>query len=302
MKGLPLALALLAAAAGCRPPESGPVLARVNGEAVVQAHVDAERAWAQPWAPADAELLEDLIDQALILQVARREGISLDGAARREAEALALGGTDKALLLAQLEAAGHSYADWARRIHRAALIDDVVRRQVRNRLQLDPQEVQDHYWEQLPSYRTPERRALRQIFTRGRSEAHKARNELELGEPFEQVAARRGQGPEAADGGALGPLSLRSLPKELAKAAAALKPGQRSPIIASPWGWHILYLEARVPGASQTLEQAAPHVRERLLRQKELPAYQAWLARLREQAAIERLVSYPTPKKGRPRP
>lgn len=290
----------------CRRGPQGPVLALVNGEPISAADLDSERAWLQPHPPADPDLLEDLIDQALILQDARRQGISLDGQDRRNAEAVALAGTDKVLLLKSLEAQGQRYEDWVRRVHRAALMDEVVRRQVRTRLELSPQEVQDHYWENLPSYRDRERKTLRQIFTRSRAAAEKALRELELGEPFDQVAARRGEGPEAPAGGLLGDLSSRNMPKPLAEALKGLKPGQRSKIVRSPWGWHIVLLERKTPGHSATLEEASPEARALLLARKEQPAYQAWLARLREQAKIERtappLAAVPTPTKGTKKP
>lgn len=302
MKLVLLSLGLLTLA--CRPQPNGPVLAVVNGQPISAGQLEAERALLQPLAPADADLLEDLIDQALILQVARREGLTLDAQDRRNAEDLALAGTDPALLKASLESQGLDYQRWSRRVHRAALIDEVVRRQVRRRLNVSTQEVQDHYWENLPSYRSVDKRVLRQVFTTSRAAADKARRELELGEPFAEVARRHGRGPEAANGGELGAWVLRSLPKVLAQAAASLKPGRYSAPLQSPWGWHILYLEARLPGAGDSLERSAPQVRARLLREKEQSEYRAWLARLRAQAVIERSGG-PSPSstlKGSPQP
>jgi parvulin-like peptidyl-prolyl isomerase len=301
----PAAWALLGLLAlGCRPAGQADALALVNGEAVSRAQLEEERAFLMPLPPDDEDLLEDLIDQALILQVARREGLRLNEQARLDAEARARAGTDLDALKASLGSRGLDYHRWARRIHRAALIEEVVRQQVRLRINVSPQEVQDRYWEQLPRFRSPDRRVLRQIYTRSRSSADKALRELELGEPFAEVARRRGEGPEAAEGGALGAWALRSLPKDLAQGAASLKPGGHSKPLQSPWGWHILHLEARLPGGSDSLEQAAPVVRARLLREKEQPEYRAWLARLRQQAAIERrpwLEPEPTPK-GSPSP
>jgi parvulin-like peptidyl-prolyl isomerase len=289
------AAALLFLAAGCAQELSGPVLVTVNGEPIRDADLGAERAFLQPLAPPDADLLEDLIDQALLRQEAKRLGISLDAQARRDAEDQARGGTDPELLKASLQAQGLRYEQWVLRVQHAALIEELVRREVRANLELSPQEVQDYYWEHIPNYRSGAKRVLRQIFTRHRAAAEKARGELELGEPFADVAQRRGEGPEADRGGLLGPLSLKSLPKALAEGAARLKPGQYSPILLSPWGCHILYLESELPGRSDSLEAAAPLARAEILEAKEQVAYQAYLARLRGQAQIERRLPSPTP-------
>lgn len=306
MRGGPKAAAgLLWLALGCSPlPGPQGVLAVVNGEAVTLAQLESERALLGPWAPPDEDLLEDLIDQALILQAGRRAAIRLELQELRQAELNAAGAADLDAVRDVLEAQGLDYQAWSRRVRRAALIDEVVRRQVRRHVEVGPQEVQDHYWENLPRYRRLERRVLRQVFTRSRSEADKAHAELALGEPFDAVARRRGQGPEAAQGGLLGAQALRSLPRPLADAAAKLKPGRHSAPVASPWGWHILKVEAVLPAEAGSLEQAAPLVRARLLGAKEQPAYHAWLARLREQAQIERRpLPGPTPNaEGSPDP
>lgn len=297
-------LLLLVLVPACSRAPRSPVLVRVNGEAVTRAQLDAERMFLGPSAPDDADLLEDLIDQTLILQEGRLRGVQLDAAARREAEERARGGTDAALLEASLKARGLDPLAWRERIHRAALIEAVLRREVRAHVRISPQELQDHYWENLPRYRYPERQVLRQIFTRRKADAEKALRELELGGDFAEVARRRGEGPEAAAGGLLDALALRQLPADLARAVAKLKPGMRTALLASPWGWHILRLERRLPALNKSLEQALPQAQAALLVDKEQDLYRAWLAGLRERARIERVqapASGPRPEASLPR-
>ena len=83
-----------------------------------------------------------------------------------------------------------------------------------------------------------------------------------------------------------------------------LKPQQVSPLVKSPWGWHLLYVDALDQAEGQSLDQAAPKAQARLVREKEQVLFQLWLGRLRDQAKIERLVNLLTPtvpaKTGRP--
>jgi parvulin-like peptidyl-prolyl isomerase len=186
---------------------------------------------------------------------------------------------------------GVSLKEWHDRLAEAALADEVVRHAVRSNVDIGRQEIQDYYWEHLPLFRHSDRKVLRQIFTKTRAEGEAALREVQLGEPFPAVAARRGQGPEAAQGGLLGPLSKAQLPKPLADAAQKLKAKQVSPLVRSPWGWHLLYVEALDPAEGDSLDQATPKAQARLLRDKEQLLYQLWLGRLREQAKIEHLAA-----------
>jgi parvulin-like peptidyl-prolyl isomerase len=209
------------------------------------------------------------------------------------AEGLARDGTDDATLAQSLAERGVDVKEWRERLAQAALADEVVRYAVRNSVEIGHQEIQDYYWEHLPAFRHGDRKVLRQIFTKTRAEGEVALKEIELGEAFASVAKRRSQGPEAAEGGLLGPLSKAQLPKSLAEAAQKLRAKQVSPLVHSPWGWHLLYVEALDPAEGDSLEQAAPRARLHLLRDKEQLLFQLWLGRLREQAKIERVGPVP---------
>lgn len=282
----------LALGACAHPPQEAP-LVTVNGQPITLSQVRQEQAFLGRGGGTAQDVLDALVDQALILQEGRRLGVKLGGDDLQSAESLALAGTDPALFKEALQARGLDYGAWRRRLAQAALADAVVQVAVRSQLEVGRQEIQDHYWEHITAYRSPAKRVLRQIYTRTRSQAEAAERELDLGEPFAEVAQARGQGPEAKDGGLLGPESKGSLPKSLAKAAAALKPGERSRIVASHWGYHILECDAIEPATSMSLEAAAPLAHATLLREKEQLQYRLWLARLRESADIKEINPLP---------
>jgi len=286
-------LALALGCVGCRPAAQEAPLVTVNGEPITASQLRLEQAFLGDAGVRPEDALDSLIDQALILQEAKRLGLRLSDDDLRNAEALALAGTDPGLLEASLKAQGLSLKQWRERLARAALADAAVQADVRSHLEVGRQEIQDHYWEHITAYRSPARRVLRQIYTRRRSEAESAERQLDLGEPFADVAKKMGQGPEAANGGLLGPEAASELPKSLGRAVAELKPGQRSKILASHWGYHLLLCESLQPAVSLSLDQAAPKAQATLLRDKERDLYRAWLARLRESAVIERLSPWP---------
>ena len=281
-----LAACLMMALAACAPrPAEAPLLS-VNGEPITPSQLKREQAFLGEAGGTAQEVLDALVDQALVLQEGRRLGVRLSADDLRSAEALALAGTDPALFKASLQERGLSYDDWRRRMAQAALAEQAVQVAVRSHLEVGRQEIQDHYWENITAYRSPVKRVLRQLFTRTRGQAEAAERELELGEPFAAVAQARGQGPEAAAGGLLGPVAVANLPNVLAKAAAELKPGGRSRILASHWGYHLLACDALEAAQSLSLEAASPRAHARLLKEKEQDQYRLWLARLREAAVI----------------
>jgi parvulin-like peptidyl-prolyl isomerase len=285
---------LLALGSGaCRQAGLGPVLLKVNGEPISLAQWRLEKAFLGPAAGTGADVLDSLVDQALVLQEGRRLGVRLSGDDLKAAEALALAGTDRTEFKASLQARGIGYDEWRQRLAQAALADQVVQVAVRSNLDVGRQEIQDHYWENITAYRSPAKRVLRQLFTRTRAQAEAAERELELGEPFAAVAQARGQGPEAADGGLLGAVATSSLPQALARPASELKPGQRTRILASHWGYHLLECDAVEPPVALSLEAASPRAHARLLRDKEQDQYRLWLARLREAAVIETIQPLP---------
>lgn len=300
MRKLAWGLLALATLAACRPHDNSPALVAVNGEPISAQDLDLELRLAGPEAGSASLLLEGLVDQALILQEGRRLGVTLSQDALAAAEALARGGTDDETLSATLKERGATLKEWKGRLAQAALADEVVRQAVRSKVEIGRQEIQDYYWEHLPAFRRPAKRILRQVFSEKRAGAQAALSELQLGAKFEEVAKRRGEGPEAANGGWLGAEGRNQLPKELAAAAQKLKPGEFSGLLHSPWGWHILYLDSVEKEQGDTLDQAAPKAHAKLLKEKEQVLYQLWLERLREQAKIEKLGPLPaapvTPK------
>jgi parvulin-like peptidyl-prolyl isomerase len=294
------ALACLLGLAACAPRVASPVAATVNGEAISVADLDLEQRLAGPGKADANDLLDGLIDQTLILQEGRRMSVVLGGDALKAAEESYSGGTDDKTLAAGLAVNGVSLNAWRQRVDQAALADEVINQAIRSKVDIGRQEIQDYYWVHVTAFRSGDRKLLRQIFCRDRASAEAAMKQLHAGAAFADVAKRYGQAPEAAQGGLLDPMSRQQMPKALATATQKLKVGEISPIIRSPWGWHILRLEADQKEQADSLDQATPLAHARLLRDKEQILYQLWLEHLREQAKIVRLITQASPSAPKP--
>lgn len=132
----------------------------------------------------------------------------------------------------------------------------------------------------LPSAPTKEQVAAAQ------AKAEKLYQQLKNGADFATLAVQHSQGQFALQGGDLGWRSENELPDLFLNALTSMKPGQVSPPLKSPSGYHLLKLEDRqnTVQASETDRQQAM-ITLRMRKANEL--FDLWLRRLRDEAHVE---------------
>jgi peptidyl-prolyl cis-trans isomerase SurA len=109
--------------------------------------------------------------------------------------------------------------------------------------------------------RVPEQASPEQI-EQARQKAEKARGESVSGADFAKVAASYSDAPDALQGGSMGWRAEDRLPEIFAGAVKLLHPGQTSPVLRSPGGFHVVkLLERRGTGEGAPVEQTrARHI------------------------------------------
>ena len=170
-------------------------------------------------------------------------------------------------------------------IERAALIN----KEIRNKVNVSPEEVERYYHEHLDEYGVPERlrvRLISRLVPAGapdeqrsavRAEAERIRKLAASGKDFAELAKASSEGPGAADGGDLGEIARGQMQSEFEQAAFGLKPGEVSQVIETATGFHVLKVEARVGQAHQPLAEVADAIREKLYRDNLEERYERWL-------------------------
>lgn len=109
---------------------------------------------------------------------------------------------------------------------------------------------------------------------------------IENGGSFEELARLNSEDVTASKGGDLGWVSPGDTVPDFEKAMAALKPGQVSPPVQSPFGWHLIQvLERRSEDVSRERQRIA--ARQSLRERKADEVYQDWSRELRDRAYVE---------------
>lgn len=229
------------------------------------------------------QILERLINDRLQLQYATQTGLRVDDAQLdktieriAEQNKLSTGEFRKAL-----EAEGIPYRKFREDIRNEIILARLREREVDNRVNVTESEIDNflttqssrndikdefevaHILVRAPEEGTPEE--LQKL----KAKAETALKELQGGADFAQISAGYSDAPNALEGGVLGWKTSAQLPALFTDALQGLQPGQFSPILRSPNGYHILKLLNR-RGGSSPLVVDQTHIRHILIKLSEV--------------------------------
>jgi peptidyl-prolyl cis-trans isomerase SurA len=208
----------------------------------------------------EKQMLERLVVDRIQLQTARDTGLRIDDS--QLDQALNRIATGNKMTLGQfrqaLEKDGIRFAKFREEIREEMTVARLREREVDNRLVISDAEI-DNFLESEASksggsgdevqvahilLRAPESASPEQI-QKLKAKADQVLERLRKGEDFSQVAAAYSDAPDALQGGLLPPRPLDRLPGLFAEAIKAMKPGDISPLLKSPNGFHIVKLVAK---------------------------------------------------------
>ncbi|HEY5387609.1 MAG TPA: peptidylprolyl isomerase [Thermoleophilia bacterium] len=87
-------------------------------------------------------------------------------------------------------------------------------------------------------------------------------------------------------GGSLGNFPKGRMVPEIDKVAFSIKPGTVSAPVKTQFGWHVIEVTKKTPGATKTFEQAKPMIEQQLKLQLQATAWDAWLKKATKDAGI----------------
>ena len=220
------------------------------------------------------EELSQLVTQQVILNRARELGIEVT---QREADTR----------LRKLHGNDFSGID-------SEFLDEIRTQMLMERTELEdladrirfPESALVLYFEENRSrYRTPERVRIRQIVVEDEAKARQLRAQLGEGADFATLATEHSLAPEAGEGGLLPDFARGEMP-EVFDEAFKLRPGGLSRVLESPYGFHLLRSEARIPANNPELTDVRDAVRMDLEQKRLAELRRGWLRGLRRNANI----------------
>jgi peptidyl-prolyl cis-trans isomerase SurA len=120
----------------------------------------------------------------------------------------------------------------------------------------------------------------------GRARAATLKERLDNKADFAQLARANSEDTSASRGGDLGWLSPGDTVPEFERAMNALKPGEVSAPVRSPFGWHVIQVVAR-RASDMTAERKRVTARQTLRERKGDEAFQDWVRQTRDRAYVE---------------
>lgn len=270
---------------------------------VVSAQLEKKGVELPPQDVLEKQILERLINDRLQLQFAQQTGlrvddIQLDKTIERIAEQNKM---DVGQFREALESEGISFRSFREDIRSEILLARLREREVDNRINVTeaeidnylitqsarPEETQDEYEVSHILIRAPEEGSPEEL-QQLRAKADQALKQLQGGTPFSEVSARVSDAPNALEGGGLGWKTSTQLPSLFSEALKSLQPGDVSPILRSPNGFHILKLTNRRGGSSPLVVEQT-HARHILIKLNEVVSEDE--AKHRLKTVRERLVN-----------
>ncbi|CAG0972348.1 Chaperone SurA [Methylophilaceae bacterium] len=230
----------------------------------VRSQLEKQGATVPPRDVLQKQILERLINDRLLLQYAAQTGLrvddtQLDKTIERIAEQNKLGVPE---FRAALEQEGISYRKFREDIRNEIVIARLREREVENRINVTEAEIDNYLTTQSSRsdiqdefeishilIRTPEDGSPEEL-QELRAKAEQALKQLQDGTDFSQVSASMSDAPNALEGGKLGWKTSTQIPDLFNEALKPLQPGQLTPILRSPNGFHILKMTDRRGGSS----------------------------------------------------
>ena len=235
-------------------------------------------------------VLEDMIEEVLLDQEARRRGIQVtEDDVNRE--------TRMMLSSYEKDNTGRDWSqteglnDWKRDISRRLVREKLIQKEVVSKINITAAEMRRYYDKHKETFRQPERVKVRHIAVGSRTLYNRVRNLIGQNRDFVALVRKYSITPDRFEDGELGFVERGVLPPEFDEAifsmsrVGSISQSTRNPV-KTEMGYHIFRLEGRQPAGIPPFSRAKAEIEARLLAEKQPLAYEEWLAQLRDRSTI----------------
>lgn len=249
----------------------------------------------------DKDLLRDLIDQSLLAQRAKDDGLNVDTELVKRLDAIRQ--QNKLASMEALEAevtkSGQDYEDFKSQLKDQLLTQELIRKEVGSKIIVSHEEVVKYYNDHKAEFVRPATVVLREVFvsTEGKPEADipalKKKAEtirdrvLNNGEDFGEMAKHYSDSSTAQQSGELGTFQRSQLDPKIADKVFALNRNEMTDVFETKTGFEILQVQERYEAGDQPLDKVEPEISNKLYEAAMEPAMRGYLKTLREDSYVQ---------------
>lgn len=153
-------------------------------------------------------------------------------------------------------------------------------------------EIREYYNRNLDQYRRSSEVLLHEIVVKERDNAYEILKALnKKPEDFAEIAKKESISRDAKNGGQMGYYEKGTLPKDMEEVVFALELNTISPVVNSPYGYHIFKVTKKKKERLLFLEKVTDDIKSKLLSDKLRWAYEDFFSQLKRQLKIT--IKYP---------
>jgi peptidyl-prolyl cis-trans isomerase C len=296
-----LALILSSGAAVVAQDTEPTVLAKVDGEPILQSDVDFvmenfvlsqlgpdQKLSDEQKQQIEQNIMNQLITQKLLMQTAEDAQITIDDA----------------MVEQQVQGATQQMPDVAPErlkevIETNMTIQKLLQQEIIAKIEISEEEAQQYYEERKDQFKEPQQVKASHILVQvepdateeekqaARQKAEELLSEVQAGKNFADVAEAESDCPSSERGGDLGYFPRGSMVKPFEDVAFALEEGETSDVVETQFGYHIIQLTGKKTEHQASFDEVAEDVNKTLQQQKQSTAINEWITELREKTNIE---------------
>ncbi len=259
---------------------AGGAIATVNGQPISQSAFTAKL----EASPVARGVLQQMVQNALIMQYAKSHHITITDQEVQQKENDLKQNFPNGSWSEMLKARGLTEAD----VKQALTEQLILTKALANQVTISPTQVQQYFAKNHAAFDVPAEVQARHILVPDLATANKVEALLKKGGNFAALAKQYSTDPGSKDkGGELGWFRRGQMVPSFDKAAFSLPVGQISQPVKSPFGYHIIQVQARKPGVTATLANSQQKITDLLQQQQEAPLIQPFLQQLQAKANIQ---------------
>ncbi len=194
------------------------------------------------------------------------------------------------------------FNDIKAQVNNGLAIQKLISMQVDDKIDVNDTDTKTYYQDHSDEFMVPEQVKVSHIMistqsddpnadpnevkAQGKQKAESLLNRLKAGEDFAELAKKQSTGPAAESGGDLGMIRKGQTPPAFEQAAFALKVGEISDVVETPYGYHILKVSQHDDPKQLTYDEVKEDIQNTLKDKQTQKLTEQYINALKEKATI----------------